>query len=123
MQQTALRNGDYIAYDLVVIFLSFRESFDIRFGKEKCTCTLCVLDSSLGKYCFNNRGYDLCINTLFHLRMLITSDEFCVKPGSHMICNDRRRSATRGRRPSPIVTDYMGTLDTASATVGDERSG
>ena len=29
----------------------------------------------------------------------------------------------RARRPTPIVTDHMGTLDTASATVGDERSG
>ena len=46
-----------------------------------------------------------------------------VKPGSHMICNDRRRSAARGRRPSPIVPDHMGTIDTVSATVGDERSG
>ena len=35
------------------------------------------------------------------------------KSGSHMICNDRRRSAARGRRPSPIVTDHMGALDTA----------
>ena len=26
-----------------------------------------------------------------------------------MICNGRRRSALRGRRPLPIVTDHMGT--------------
>ena len=45
-----------------------------------------------------------------------------VKPGSRMICNDRRRSAARSRRPSPIVTDHMGTLGTVSATVSDERS-
>ena len=44
-------------------------------------------------------------------------------PRSHMICNDRRQSAARGRRLSPIVTDHMGKLDTASATVGDEQSG
>ena len=35
------------------------------------------------------------------------------KSGSYMICNDRRRSAARGRRPSLIVTDHMGALDTA----------
>ena len=41
----------------------------------------------------------------------------------HMICKDRRWSASRGRRLSPIVTDHMATLDTAFATVGDQRSG
>ena len=54
--------------------------------------------------------------TLFFIRTYF-------KPGVHMICNGRRRSTARGRQRSPIVTDHMGTLDTASATVGDERFG
>ena len=27
---------------LLSVFLSLQENFDIRFGKEKCTCTLSV---------------------------------------------------------------------------------
>ena len=43
---TALRaSGDYMALShmiLLSVFLILQENFDIRFGKEKCTCTLSV---------------------------------------------------------------------------------
>ena len=44
---TALRtSGDYMALShmilLSVFFLSLQKNFDIRFGKDKCTCTLSV---------------------------------------------------------------------------------
>ena len=43
---TTLRaSKDYMALShmiLLSVFLSLQENFDVRFGKEKCTCTLSV---------------------------------------------------------------------------------
>ena len=38
------------------------------------------------KYWFNNRGYDLRFNTLFHLRTSITRDEFWVTLSLFRFC-------------------------------------